>query len=150
MGWAWSDSPPDNAQPAATIEIPYSDQYSDVSYDYDPKAGVYRRSILGEPHVDDLTGEQLTTPNVVVLYVNHAPTLIVEDVLGSQSVQIQLWEQGRMQLFRDGTVQEGTWMRPQREDPLVFMDEEMNALDLKPGPVWIEIVPLDMAVTVGE
>ena len=150
MGWAWSDSPPDDAQPAAAIEIPYSSEYSDVQYDYDSEAGVYRRSILGEPHIDDLTGEQLATPNVVVLYVNHVPTLIVEDLLGSKSVQIQLWEQGRMQLFRDGTVQEGTWTRPRREDPLVFLDEDANALELKPGPVWIEIVPLDMEVTVGE
>ncbi|MEZ4769626.1 MAG: DUF3048 domain-containing protein [Caldilineales bacterium] len=150
MGWAWSDVPPSGAQQAATIEIPYSSEYSDVGYEYDAAAGVYRRSILGEPHMDDLTGEQLTTPNVVVLYVNHVPTLIVEDALGSRSVQIQLWEQGRMQLFRDGTVQEGTWMRPRREDPLVFLDEQMNVLELKPGPVWIEIVPLDMAVSVGE
>lgn len=150
MGWAWSDTSPDAAQPAASIGIPYSSEYSDVRYEYDAKAGAYRRWILDEPHVDDLTGEQLTTPNVVVLYVNHVPTLIVEDALGSQSVQIQLWEQGRMQLFRDGTVQEGTWMRPRREDPLVFLDEELKSLELKPGPVWIEIVPLDMAITVGE
>ena len=150
MGWAWNDVPPDDAQPAPSVEIPYSSEYSDVRWEYDSKAGVYRRWILGEPHMDDLTGEQLTAPNVAVLHVNHVPTLIVEDVLGSQSVQIQLWEQGRMQLLRDGVVQEGTWMRPRREDPLVFLDEEMNALELKPGPVWIEIVPLDMPVAVGE
>lgn len=150
MGWAWSDSPPDDAQPAASVEIPYSSEYSDVRWEYDPEEGVYRRWILGEPHVDDLTGEQLTTPNVAVLYVSHVPTLIIEDVLGSQSVQIQLWDQGRMQLLRDGVVQEGTWMRPRREDPLVFLDEEMNALELKPGPIWIEIVPQDLQVTVGE
>lgn len=150
MGWAWSDTPPDDAPSATSVEIPYSSEYSDVRWEYDPEAGVYRRWILGEPHMDDLTDEQLTTPNVAVLYVSHVPTLIVEDVLGSQSVQIQLWEQGRMQLFRDGVMQEGTWMRPRREDPLAFLDEKMNALDLKPGPVWIEIVPSDMPVTVGE
>ncbi|MCB0001609.1 MAG: DUF3048 domain-containing protein [Anaerolineae bacterium] len=150
MGWAWSDSPPDDAAAADSVEIPYSSEYSDVRWEYDPETGTYGRWILGEPHMDDLTGEQLTAPNVVVLYVSHVPTLIVEDVLGSQSVQIQLWDQGRMQLFRDGVVQEGTWMRPRREDPLVFLDEDMNALKLKPGPVWIEIVPLDMPVTVGE
>lgn len=150
MGWAWSDEPPAAAQPAAAIGIPYSSEYSDVRYEYDPDAGVYRRWILDEPHMDELTGQQLTTPNVAVLYVNHAPTLIVEDALGSKSVQIQLWGEGRMQLFRDGVVQEGTWMRPRREDPLVFLDGNMEALELKPGPVWIEIVPLDMEITVGE
>lgn len=149
-GWAWSETPPAGDSPAASIDIPFSSEYSDVRYEYDPEAGVYRRWIIDEPHIDDLTGEQLATPNVAVLYVNHVPTLIVEDALGSKSVQIQLWEQGRMQLFRDGVVQEGTWMRPRREDPLVFLDEDMKALELKPGPLWIEIVPLDMPVTVGE
>jgi hypothetical protein len=146
-GWQWSDRPPRLAQRARSITIPYSAEYSDVTYQYDSAQNAYRRSMLGEPHVDDLTGEQLTADNVVVLYVNHAPTLIVEDALGSKSVEIQLWGQGRMQIFRDGTVQEGAWLRPQREDPLLFVDETMQPLALKPGNVWIQIVPLDMDVT---
>ena len=44
-------------------------------------------------------------------------------------------------------VQEGMWLRPQREDPLLFVDEATQPLTLKPGNVWIQIVPLDMAVT---
>lgn len=146
-GWKWSEQPPRLAQRARAITVPYSAEYSDVTYAYDPALGAYRRSMLGQPHVDDLTGEQLTADNVVVLYVNHVPTLIVEDALGSKSAQIQLWGQGRMQLFRDGAVQEGLWVRPQREDPLLFVDEAMQPLQLKPGNVWIQIVPLDMAVT---
>lgn len=145
-GWQWSEQPPRSAQRARSITIPYSAEYSDVSYQYDPQAGAYQRSLLGQPHVDDLTGEQLAADNVLVLYVNHAPTLIVEDALGNKSVEIQLWGQGRMQLFRDGTVQEGTWLRPQRDDPLLFVDEEMQPLALKPGNVWIQIVPLAMPV----
>ncbi len=146
-GWQWSERPPRLASRARSITIPYSTEYSDVTYQYDPMQGAYRRSMLDEPHVDDLTGEQLTADNVVVLYVNHVPTLIVEDALGSKSVEIQLWEQGRMQLFRDGTVQEGVWLRSQREDPLLFVDEAMQPLTLKPGNVWIQIVPLGMDVT---
>ncbi|MFZ2360751.1 MAG: DUF3048 domain-containing protein [Anaerolineae bacterium] len=146
-GWQWSEQPPRLAQRARSIAIPYSAEYSDVTYQYDSTQGAYLRSTLGEPHLDDLTGEQLAADNVAVLYVNHVPTLIVEDLLGSTSVQIQLWGEGRMQLFRDGVVQEGKWLRPQREDPLLFVDEAMQPLTLKPGNVWIEIVPLDMAVT---
>ena len=146
-GWQWSARPPRLAQRARTITIPYSAVYSDVTYRYDPALGTYERSILDEPHTDDLTGEQLAADNVVVLYVNHVPTLIVENALGYKSVQIQLWGQGRMQLFRNGTVQEGLWLRPNREDPLLFVDEAMQPLQLKPGNVWIQIVPLDMAVT---
>ena len=146
-GWTWSEKPAVGAKPARTIEIPYGSEYSNVRYVYDPKTADYKRWVLDEPHIDDLTNEQLATPNVVVLYANHVPTLIVEDVLGSKSTEIQLWGQGRMQLFRDGKVQEGIWLRPKREDPLLFLDQDYKPLPLKPGKVWIEIVPLDMAVT---
>ena len=146
-GWTWSEKPALSAKPARTIEIPYGSEYSDVRYVYDPKTADYKRWVLDEPHVEDLTNEQLATPNVVVLYANHVPTLIVEDVLGSKSTEIQLWGQGRMQMFRDGVVQEGIWLRPKREDPLLFLDQNYKPLPLKPGKVWIEIVPLDMAVT---
>ena len=149
-GWVWNETPPDDAEPARTIFIPYSSDYSDVRYEYEPEIESYRRWILDEPHVDGLTGEQLTVPNVVVLYVNHVETLIVEDVLGSKSVEIQLWGNGRMQLFRDGVVKEGFWLRDGREGPLLFMDGNGQPIPLKPGKTWIQIVPLDMEVTVGE
>ena len=146
-GWTWSEKPAVGAKPARTIGIPYGSEYSDVRYVYDSKTADYKRWVLDEPHIDDLTNEQLATPNVVVVYANHVPTLIVEDVLGSKSTEIQLWGQGRMQLFRDGKVQEGIWLRPKREDPLLFLDQDYKPLPLKPGKVWIEIVPLDMQVT---
>lgn len=146
-GWIWLDEPPADAQPARTIDIPYSAEYSDVHYEYDPEVAAYRRSVVGEPHIDDLTGEQIIAPNVVVVYVNHVDTPIVEDVLGSKSQQIQLWGQGRAQIFRDGVVEEGLWVRPNREDPLLFVDGNSNPLPLKPGKVWLQFVPLDMAVT---
>lgn len=146
-GWQWSEQPPRLAQRARSITIPYSAEYSDVTYRYDPASSAYLRSTLGEAQMDELSDEQLAADNVAVLYVNHVPTLIVEDLLGSTSVQIQLWGEGRMQLFRDGTLQEGKWLRPRREDPLLFVDEAMQPLELKPGNVWIQIVPLDMDVT---
>ena len=146
-GWMWSEKPSANAKATKTIEIPYGSEYSDVRYAFDSKSGDYKRWVLDEPHIDALTNEQLATPNVAVLYANHVPTLIVEDVLGSKSTEIQLWGQGRMQLFRDGTLQEGIWIRPKREDPLLFLDQDYKPLALKPGKVWIEIVPLDMKVT---
>lgn len=148
-GWQWSDRPAGPSQPASSFSIPYSADYCDVDYVFDVETGLYRRSVLHEPHIDDLTGEQLTAANVVVLYVNHVPTLIVEDMLGSKSLEIQLWGEGRLQLFRDGVVQEGSWLRPQREDPLLFVDSAGQSLPLKRGAVWIEIVPLEMMIPVG-
>lgn len=146
-GWRWSKTPAAQASPARTITIPYSAAYSDVTYTYDTGLAAYRRSVLGERQMDDLTKKPLLADNVVVLYVPHVSTEIVEDALGDTSLQIQLWGQGRMQLYRNGTVTEGTWVRPERADPLLFADADMQPLSLKPGNVWIQIVPTDMAVT---
>ncbi|MEA3338146.1 MAG: DUF3048 domain-containing protein [Chloroflexota bacterium] len=149
-GWVWSHELPEDVDPATTVEIPYSEEYSDVQYLYNSDPGLYQRSILGKPHLEELTGEQLTAANVVVLYVHHVDTLITEDVLGSKSMEIQLWGQGPMQLFRDGVAKEGIWLRPNRDAPLLFVDGNFKPIPLKPGNTWIQIVPLDMDVTFGE
>jgi hypothetical protein len=147
-GWAFSDDPPAEGKPATDIFIPYSPTYSNVTYRYDPKKGTYLRWILGTPHTDALTGKQISVDNVAILYVNHVKTLIVEDALGSHSIQIQLWGQGRMQRCRDGKLYEGKWVRAARHEPLLFQDASGNPLPLKPGNTWIQLVPLDMKVKV--
>ncbi len=147
-GWVFDENPPSGGGPATDIFIPYSSTYSNVTYRYDAKKGAYLRWILGQPHIDALTGKQISANNVAILYVNHVKTLIVEDALGSHSIQIQLWGQGRMQLCRDGKVYEGKWVRTARHEPLLFQDASGNPLPLKPGNTWIQLVPLDIKVKV--
>jgi len=145
---AFSEEPPPGGSPARTIFIPYHRKYSDVRYEYDEDKEAYLRFVTGEPHKDALTGEQLAVRNVVIVYVNHVETLIVEDALGSRSVQIQLWGEGRALVCRDGRVYEARWVRPNRPDPLRIVDAEGNLFPFKPGNTWFQLVPLDMEVEV--
>ncbi len=146
--WSFGRTPPPGGDPAMTIFIPYSKRYSDVTYKYDPASGKYLRWILGEKHVDALTGKQIAVSNVAVLYVNHVKTLIVEDALGSRSIEIQLWGSGKMTLCRDGKAYSGVWVRAARHSPLQFLDQAGHPLLLKPGNTWVQLVPLDMKVTI--
>ena len=146
--WAFSQTPPPGGKPAETIFIPYSKQYSDVTYRYSPGLGKYLRWILGVKHIDALTGKQIAASNVAILYVNHVKTLIVEDALGSRSIEIQLWGSGKMTLCRDGKAYSGMWVRAARHSPLQFLNPAGQPLPLKPGNTWIELVPLDMEVTI--
>ena len=151
--WTFAADPPDGGQPATRLTLVYHPQYISTGYTYDAEVGGYRRSILGEPHTEELTGEQLVADNVVVLYANHLPTDIVEDITGSQplySIEIQLWGDGPMQLFRDGRMYEGRWVRPHREDLVRFVDGAGRPIPLKPGHTWIQLVPLDFEVEVAE
>jgi hypothetical protein len=150
-GWTFSQEPPQGGSPATYIEFLYTPKYGSAEYQYEPGRQVYLRSIFGEPHTDELTGEQIAARNVVALYANHVETDIVEDSTGPRiyySIEIQLWGEGRAIVFRDGRAFEGRWVRPQRHDLIRFVDNAGNPIPLKPGNTWIQVVPLDFEIKV--
>lgn len=150
QGWVFSIEPPPDGTPATFIKIPYELQYVTTEYEYDAAQGVYLRSVLGEPHTDELTDTQLTASNVIVLFAHHTETPILEDTHGGghRSIQIQLWGEGPAKIFRDGQEYELTWNRPARHDLIIFLDDEGNSFPLKPGNSWIQLVPLDFQIEV--
>jgi hypothetical protein len=128
--------------PALDIIIPYpSSTGSNVEYRYDETLGQYRRYLGDEPHTDGNTGEQLVLDNVIVQYVAHQATDIVEDSLGSTSIRLNLFGSNRIILFRDGLAFEGTWQSSSRGDTPHFFDPAGIEIPLKPGKSWISLVP---------
>ncbi len=147
-GLFFSEEPPTGGEPATFIRILYHKKYGDVRYEYDAEQGRYMRSMGDEPFIDAATGEQIGVRNVIVVWANHVETEIIEDSLGSHSIQIQLWGDGPAKVFRDGQVFEGKWVRRQRPDPISFVDGQNEDIPLKPGNTWIEVVPLEMEIEV--
>lgn len=150
-GWVFSEEPPEGGGPATSIEFLYTPKYASAEYQYDPERQAYLRTIFGEPHRDELTGEQIAVRNVVALYANHVETDIVEDSTGPRiyySIEIQIWGEGRAIVFRDGRAFEGKWVRPQRHDMIRFLDHAGRPIPLKPGNTWIQVVPLDFEIEV--
>lgn len=142
----FSDDVPEEGEPATHIKIPYPHRGMVVDYRYDPDLGAYLRWDGGEPHIDALTGEQLSVANVVVAYATHVDTDIYEDEprRNHPSVQIQLWGTGPAVIFRDGQAFEGLWARPERGSMLVFRDATGQIpIPLKPGNTWIQLAPLE-------
>ncbi|RMF28798.1 MAG: DUF3048 domain-containing protein, partial [Chloroflexi bacterium] len=121
-------------------------------WEYDETLGKYRRFTDGQVHTDELTGEQLTAANVIVVYANHVETDILEDMVGGghYSIEIQIWGEGPVTVFRDGLMFQGTWKRWAREEMLTFWDAEGNPIPLKPGNSWFQLVPLDFQIRVTE
>ncbi len=149
-GLAFGETPPQDGQPARYVEIAYLPGNASAEWSFDPDLGLYRRSILGEPHTDALTGQQLTAANVIIVYANHVETDILEDLVGGghNSIEIQIWGEGSVQIVRDGQAFSGRWVRWAREDMLSFFDETGNPLPLKPGNSWFQVVPLDFPVVI--
>lgn len=139
---------PGGGAPAGQINIPFPGVTgSDVAYGYDVGSGRYLRFLGGEAHVDGASGAQLGFENVVVQYVPHEVTDIVEDSLGSLSIRLNLFGSGRAILFRDGLAFEGTWASDSRGDMPRFYAADGSEIPLKPGKSWISVVPFNYTIS---
>jgi len=154
-GWVFSQSAPDGGSTASSVYIPYP--LYKVKWTYDPATGRWKREMGGTPHVDRVTGQQLSAADVVVLAAPHVKTLILENhtVMEGQgqaclncSIEIQLWGEGPAKVFRDGKVYEGKWIRPARRAPFRIVDAAGKDIPLKPGNSWWQVVPTEMKLTV--
>jgi hypothetical protein len=153
-GMVFSAAPPRGA-PAQHLTIDYGPDK--VRWDYERASGRYLRSVDGQPHTDANTGVQVSAANVVLIYAYHQPdTGIVESEWQGHkdySLEIQIWTLGPAVVLRNGQMVRGFWIRWEEEDLLSFWADEAGtqAIPLKPGNTWFEVVPLDFtAVQIQE
>jgi len=145
-GYTFDEAVPAGS-PATSVRIPYPASAA-VDWKYDAESGEYRRYVVGMPHLDGLSGEQLTADNVIILYAEHRRTDIVEDSLGSTAIDIVLHGEGRAQVIRDGVVVEGTWRQRLDGELIQYYDSKGEIIPFRPGQTWIQLVPTDYQVTV--
>jgi len=124
---------------ARTINIPYPT--TRVTYEYDPDAAEYLRSMNGEPHRDDITGDRLKAKNVIIQFAQHR----VIDAAGR--LEIELVGDGRAIFFTGGKRVEGSWFRQSETEPFRYEDSEGNSFRFSPGQTWVAIARTDMRVT---
>ncbi|MFQ6057675.1 MAG: DUF3048 domain-containing protein [Anaerolineae bacterium] len=145
---AFADEPPAGGTRATSIAIPYHRGLSNVAYQYDPDRGAYLRFTAGEPHLEAVTAEPLVMANVIVVHAPHTETDIIEDTRGARSVKIDLLGKGQATIFRDGWAYQATWVREAPDQMLRYVDKEGKPIPLKPGNVWVEVVPTDFEIQV--
>ncbi len=127
---------------ASRIEIQY--RGTNAFWQYNSGSGRYTRWTDGQPHLDANTGQQVNFRNIIVLGAHHEDTDILEDLVdgGHRSIQIQIWGEGPVSIFRDGLRYEGIWRRMNETDMLTFYDANGNILPLAPGNSFFQVVPL--------
>jgi len=138
-GMTFRAEPISPGAPASSLEIQY--QGTNAYWGYDRGNGRYLRWSDGKPHLDANTGEQLSFKNIIVVSAEHVETNIIEDTGGSHSIQIQIWGEGPVSIFRDGQRFDGIWQRHDPHDMLTFTDKEGGPLPLAPGNSFFQIVP---------
>jgi hypothetical protein len=136
---------PSGAAPAASVHIPY--QYSDVTWTWQPRLGVWVRSYADTGLATLGDGGQIAATNVVVMSVVMYPSQYVEDINGALENLLVLTGSGPVQVFRSGAVVTGRWVRATLSQNTGFVDAHGRPLPLAPGPTWIELVPTTIGVT---
>ena len=101
----------------------------------------YYRYQYGGPHIDEVTGNQLTCDNVILQYcygeVRDENDYLAFGCHGDNGLPVQVFTQGK--------VINGTWSRYSDNDPAVYLDEAGNPIKLTPGKIWICIIWADYA-----
>lgn len=132
------------APPANQIDVSWSDPISTV-WDWDGEQ--YLRSSGTIPHLwQDRVGNsgRITADNLVVIFGRYyevaAPT-------GTGRVPAMLTiGSGRMVLFSEGRIIEGTWSRANNETWFTF-STPAGELVVPPGLTWIHVIPHDRPLT---
>ena len=133
------------ATPATSVHIAY--QYSDVTWTWQPSAGVWFRSYSDTGPATLGEGGQITTNNVIVMHVVLYPSQYVEDPTGSHENLLTLTGTGPLEVYRDGHQIKGSWSRPTLADRTSYLDGSGHPIAMEPGQTWIELVPTTVAAT---
>ncbi|HEY3311954.1 MAG TPA: DUF3048 domain-containing protein [Anaerolineales bacterium] len=124
--------------------------YSYNYWEYDPDNFNYKRysdaadatSLAQDevyaPHIDHLTGAQLTADNVVVLFVPHI--FHNEYDRADQLIDINLTGTGDAYLFREGNMLKVKWVRDLVDQPIQLRDDNDHLVPLKPGVTYYQVI----------
>lgn len=118
---------------AENISIDYWGSY-EVLYEYNNLENNYFRFLNNKdnPHLVE-SGEQIKAKNIIVQFA----VTSTKDSEGRQDIDLD--SGGKMYLFRDGLVIEGSWEN--NDDEIVYLDAAGNEIEINPGKTWIQVVP---------
>jgi hypothetical protein len=103
----------------------------EVGWTWNPATSLYERQQNGRPD-KDLSGELMTTDNVVVLVMTYNPG--ISDSPDAVSVGT-----GEAWVHTGGNVVHGTWTRADRTAVFTLVDDDGNPIKLTPGRTFIEL-----------
>lgn len=126
---------------ANSIDLNISSFNFNVHYVYDGASNTYKRSEGGTVHIDEKSGSQLA-PKVVVAVV------MQRGIDGDgQHTDYTTTGSGKVYVFQDGIVTEGTWTKTSRSAQWTFVDANNKPLKFNPGQTWFSMVDTAGSVT---
>ena len=139
----FSENAPRGEEAATSISLRFRPWAYRVEYDWDAAAGRYLRVMEGSAHRDAASGEQIAPTTVVVQFVQ------VDPIPNDEKLRLDVdlvGGSGDLLVFSNATRREGTWSKGAPTDSSQWLDAAGNPMVIPPGPVWVEVVPLDSPV----
>lgn len=136
----------ENAQVANTITIPYSSGHK-VRYEYNEETGRYTRYSKGRLMKDEVTGESVTTKNLIVTFAENY-TLNDGENKGRQDVVTVGSLDGYY--ITNGKAIKIKCNKESRSAQTQYVDLEGNEIEVNDGNTWVNICPIDANVTITE
>jgi len=128
-----ADGTPEGGIDAQEVTVQFSSQKTGV-FMFDPVAGAYRVSQHGAPHIDGVTGSQLSMTNVLVLVADFA----VIDNEGRMGVDLNLGGTGYF--INGGRAVPILWTKGGYAAPFRFTLVNGEPLELGVGPSYINVI----------
>ena len=122
---------PDGA-PATHVEICHG-AYITTKFTYNEENGRYYKESFGKPHVEELTGEQISFDNVAVIFASHK---VVDE---AYRLDINLVGEGKGKLFTSGRSVDFTWSRSSALGTIEFKNTDGTPLFFNPGKTHITL-----------
>jgi hypothetical protein len=114
-----------------------------VTWNWDLQTASWKRFIFGSPEVV-ASGTQFAPKNVVVMFVNYVGGDPNHDNEGAEA---EITGTGRALVFTAGHEIQGTWSRPDKNQPAQLLDTDGNVIPLTPGQTWVELPDTTYTVT---
>ncbi len=126
----------DNRSTANKIDIYFSNS-NYATYEYDKDEQVYKRSVKGKEHIDNLTNEQITVKNIIVYKVKNYT------IEGDPNILQELENVGSGEGFyiTDGYAINIKWEKECHECQTKYTYLDGSELILNDGNTFIEIMP---------
>lgn len=138
-GFTYSQALPSRESvPSQEISISYPGGNS-VRWVYDASRGGYLRFQGGEQQFDLGNGQPVVAQNVIVITTLHELTDVIEDANGTKGVDVKLYGQNDMLIFRDGKAYGGFWQGDESGPPR-WNGFDGSPIPLKPGQSWVQAI----------
>jgi len=135
---------PSSTATATNTSFDFWSGYKDYSVSWKYNAGTkeYVRTNGGQPSIDFNDNESMTAKNIIIQFTKESRS--IDEHLHNLYTVIG---NGTGVLLQNGTKTEITWSKADRTSRTIFKDAAGKEVNLVPGRVWVEILPIGASVS---